>query len=657
MNCSSSRLSELVANNDVEFDADIAGPGVLVAFVVTSLAALITLMAAFVTLSTPSRLLNASDTVISRILRDVIKWISKRLRWKPNRTEGTDGQEERISGFSSFMISLSDQLLASEAAILIAGLIIHEEVTLYSMNIIIALGCLASTVHMATFAFFIDSIRQHRTAKIIRVIMMIAASGMLIFLLIVQISMTWDLESHVFLACTLRDYQIPSDVFGVATSLLVPIYILYGTIDIIRLLYAKEPGEETNTSHQPDRNNTHNFMGLPSYRNEAGIELQELRPNSGQADVHYNHRPPETEQGEAPGARNSLNSRRPQDNADIESNRATPGELRRPATVFAQLREIFGGTRPSQRDKLVDRWLRGTAVSTAVSTAAPNRFSTVQVRIRLRLAAETWAFVQCQSSFVSRWLWLWSGNVYGITSVFIARAETSEAGMSGNRDEMGFGQVVPLVLLVLPFLAALQSYSDYLVKANALNQKRQTAEFRGERRQQNSLREVWNQPSHQGARRPPPNSEEALASEQLEVMHVLNRIEQRCNDINAPWLYDWVLGDRLHESQHLRRAVITHTIYMFVFTTLLGFGQASGYFPTLTFVLLILLIVMAFGKVAALVRMHRNTTSNPHIMNFLDLLDKGVAEQQRRPADHAEGMMMVHASQGIQPDPDNPEEQ
>jgi hypothetical protein len=68
--------------------------------------------------------------------------------------------------------------------------------------------------------------------------------------------------------------------------------------------------------------------------------------------------------------------------------------------------------------------------------------------------AEVWAFHAGQGSFLWNILWLLSANVYGVTSVLVARSSTS--GISGDRDKMGYGQIVPLVLLVLPLLAAIQ---------------------------------------------------------------------------------------------------------------------------------------------------------------------------------------------------------
>ncbi|KAF4340683.1 hypothetical protein FBEOM_5399 [Fusarium beomiforme] len=55
-------------------------------------------------------------------------------------------------------------------------------------------------------------------------------------------------------------------------------------------------------------------------------------------------------------------------------------------------------------------------------------------------------------------LWLWSGAVYGVVTIFTSRAVAT--GMSGNSNKMGFSQLVPLTLLEFPVFAAMESHVD-----------------------------------------------------------------------------------------------------------------------------------------------------------------------------------------------------
>lgn len=71
---------------------------------------------------------------------------------------------------------------------------------------------------------------------------MVAGSGMLAFVLIIQLSYTWDMETHVYFTCVLHDFQIRGDdIANRVIGLFVPISVLYGTYEIVQLLYTKQP--------------------------------------------------------------------------------------------------------------------------------------------------------------------------------------------------------------------------------------------------------------------------------------------------------------------------------------------------------------------------------------------------------------------------------
>ena len=50
------------------------------------------------------------------------------------------------------------------------------------------------------------------------------------------------------------------------------------------------------------------------------------------------------------------------------------------------------------------------------------------------------------------------GVAYGIATVISSRRNVPVAGLSGNENTMGFGQLVPLFLMALPVLAAGEIY-------------------------------------------------------------------------------------------------------------------------------------------------------------------------------------------------------
>ncbi|KAL3478130.1 hypothetical protein BJX99DRAFT_224670 [Aspergillus californicus] len=75
---------------------------------------------------------------------------------------------------------------------------------------------------------------------------------MLVVLLVAQISDTWWNGKHVYFKCAIGDFQVDirGDFISFLTVSLVPILVVYGTYDVIRLLYSRngvdEPDEVDN---------------------------------------------------------------------------------------------------------------------------------------------------------------------------------------------------------------------------------------------------------------------------------------------------------------------------------------------------------------------------------------------------------------------------
>ncbi|RSL52415.1 hypothetical protein CEP53_008091 [Fusarium sp. AF-6] len=663
MDCSSKSLEQLIANDEVPFDADVAGLGVVGAFIATSLTALITLIVAFATFSVPPRLLNTADAILAEGVRSLFRIASEHVRRvfsKPDpnffiklvrrffrkvnrsRNKSVKDQEARINAFMTFMVSVSDQILVSEAAILVAGLIGYKEITLYSTNIIIALGCLASTVHLGTFPFFMERLKEHHTAKLMRVAIMSAVSGMLISLLVVQLSATWDTETHVFFICTLRDYQINAEHYlDCIVSLTVPIAILYSTINLIRLLYVptlsrddgepRQDGDEAGIS--PSRERSYGNVSRRRAPSNANTNHERLEQESSQVGTTQNGQPTRTPHED--------NNRRYNHFDDLElmprrshvGNRQegdmTPYEIesqQNPKARSGFFRGLFEATRPSNRDNLLRTWLQKKATAFLTSEVA----SEALIEFEGNLVAESWAFHQCQGSFVYKILWLWSGNVYGIVSVFTARINTT--GMSGKRDEMGFGQIVPLALLVLPIFAALQSKADY--EERLVSHSSQQAQQEGPEDQQSESSGPVGEPNL-SPRTLFLNTPERPLTERLA------RLEDRSIELDRRYLFDWARGSNLERSAMLRHSVFLHTGVMFVFTTLLGFFMAYGEFPIATLVLAVLLILPTLRKVVGLIRKFRYTRSQ------LSLTDDG-NEDEREAGGHGHQMAVATTIEGTQ---------
>ncbi|KAF5628837.1 hypothetical protein F52700_7930 [Fusarium sp. NRRL 52700] len=598
MDCSPESLRSLVIHEEVEFDADIAGPGVLAAFLVTSLIALATLVMAFLTLSVPVRLLNSGDDVIAAGARRLYHALRAKFP-KTKRTKVVQSRKERTHVFMAFMIAISDQILVSQASILIAALIIHDDITIYSSNIVIALGCLASTVHLGSFPFYIDRIKEHSSAKIIRVLAMVTGSGMLVFLLVVQLSYTWDMETHVYFICTLQDYQISQEMGGtdyidLLMGMFVPLTVLYGTYEIIQLLYRDQLVDE-NLNGSGARSESivarQNRSGLNDQQlpENGGIELQNLARLEDQANPENHQDSSDTElEGQAIISILGLISGR---NIEISTDNETDYQhqrfvLLKPRGAKIQFKDLLNEINESKREQLLNKWLKLKALTILTSTTGSTK-----LRFLVGLTAETWAFHQC--------------NIYGIVTIFTSRPLAT--GMSGNPNEMGFGQVVPLTLLVLPIFAAIESHADYKQKLKSMEKAHVDRASLGI-------------PVHGNTRSPlggrSPGQRQHIPSEMgiASIHNVQEILKKRSKDIGYPELYNWVTGDDLTSAPSLEVGVAIHAAVMFTISSLLGFSMAYGQ-TIINITLVVILFVLAVRRLAGLLLVELDLRSCPKILD------------------------------------------
>ncbi|KAF5570955.1 hypothetical protein FPHYL_790 [Fusarium phyllophilum] len=623
MDCSPSRLKRLVSDEEVEFDADIAGPGVLAAFLITSLIALATLILALLKISVPERLLNSGDAVIAAVARRTYHRLRAKFP-KTKRTKVVESRTERTHAFMAFIIAISDQILVSQASILIAALIIHADITIYSTNIVIALGCLASTVHLGSFPFYIDRIKDHGSAKLIRVLAMVTGSGMLVFLLVVRLSYTWDMDTHVYFTCTLWDYRMSDEMgetnyIGFIMGAFVPLAVLYGTYETVQLLYREHPvdgksnGPGSGSGSMGESPVARRIRPEPEDQQPTeneGIELQTLARLEDQAipENHQEHSDIEVESHAIVSILQLISDSNiemsTENETDYQHQRSV---LLKPKVAKIKLKELLEEIKESKREQLLNRWLKLKALTILTSKTV----STRKLRLLVKLTAETWAFHQCRGSFAWRLCWLWSGNVYGIVTIFTSRAVTT--GMSGNPNKMGFGQVVPLTLLALPIFAAMESHADYKKKLKSIEKAHVD---------QGSLEISFttNTPS-QSRGHSPVQRQNILAEREIASIKTVQEIlEKRSKDIGFPELYNWLTGDDLTNAPSLQMGVAVHAAVMFAIATLLGFSMAYG-IANINITLIVLLFGLAARRLRGLLSVEKNLRSCPIIIDYLGCAD------------------------------------
>ncbi|CAG1996368.1 unnamed protein product [Fusarium graminearum] len=609
MDCDSSRLSRLVSLEEVEFDADIAGLGVLMAFVATSATVIIVLALAFFTLSVPSRLLNTGDAVMAAGIRRVYHRL-RALFPKLKIVKVVDTRNERVTAYKAFLLSTSDQLLVSQVAILIAAFIIYGEITIYSVNVVVALGTLASTVHLGCFPFYLDRLVDNSVAKFVRVLAMVSGSGMLIFMLIAQLSYSWDMETHVYFACAVKDFNMDGDTILTSfTSLFVPLTVLYGTYETVQLLYTKGPRDiESAGRHSRGQQIVPPQEGLGNESNvTAGpdIEMQLIRvvPTrlqqflDGNSTLNLSTIEKEAlvlhiEFNLTNGIAHSGQLKKTYHQLQLELSNQHP--------KITTVRDIWRKVREGERNTLLDHWLQLKALEFLRSEST----SRSQLWLPIIWIVERWTFHQCRGSFVWRMFWLWSGNVYGVASIFIFRVTT--IGMSGDPDHWGFGQIVPLALLALPLLAAMGSHADYKRQVKSIeNLAKSTAA---------NLTVATDQQSAQ----------DAVFPDDLEAIRFVSQIfQQRAKDLGHRYLYDWVRGFSLDRSSSLQIGAGFQAMVMFAITTILGFFMAWGT-ADMNIAMITLLATILFRRIVDLVLIAKATTGMPEILKILygDNLDE-----------------------------------
>ncbi|KAL4909571.1 hypothetical protein BDW74DRAFT_174774 [Aspergillus multicolor] len=602
INCSSAWQWEHAKNGSVEFDADIVGPGVIASFIAAALTALISLVVAYATFSIPTELINDIDGVIARGLRATFTFL-RTLVHIPSiaKTEGEEARDERIKVFQTFMLSISDQVLVSEMAILIATFAKYEDITIYSVNVIVALGCLASTVHLAMMPLLVRQMRKHRVIKASRSISMVIAAILLVVLLIFQINDTWGDGTHIYFRCALHDwkkdsYYLAANWIGFAVQLLVPIFIIYANYEIIRLLYSRRPDGE---------------------------------PESARED---------------PATANPTRRR---------------NRVSRMYNQFSEMRTY------SQQSQMRRFWARHKA-----RTVIQKNLSLKEQRQEAFFIAQTWVFHECQESFFWRILWLLSGNLYGLFDVLSARSNSD--GISGDRDSMGYGQIVPLVLLILPIFAVIQNYRDRIKDSREQTDSTEehptpsedtphtitthsqmglvrvhTADYTGTLSRSATI-----------ATAPGPSS-----SVRRRQTGLSNGNSPRLNDeimmtvFSSPTLpppedevytrtgvdrslRQWALHDKYEEMPFVSVSALIHSVFMLLFVSIYGWGMTTGYYHLVLTLNMILIIIMALRVSGSVYfwmfgRKHKDLFREDHL----------ASREGQATADHSQRMMYAHGAE------------
>ena len=197
--------------------ADVAGSGALAAFLASALFTIIAIIWGYLSDSLPDWYLNETDKHIvssfqswlaSKRVNRSVKWLWKKLKqWtlfifgKRPGPKHTMSRDERQEAVTRFILSLSDQQLATGLAVLVAGVANQCTLTVYEFQVIFALAWFSSTTHLATLDCLRDYFLNHHVVRNFRVF------GMLFLLLLLSYTLIMSMASideTIPLACTFR---------------------------------------------------------------------------------------------------------------------------------------------------------------------------------------------------------------------------------------------------------------------------------------------------------------------------------------------------------------------------------------------------------------------------------------------------------------------
>ncbi|KAF5245916.1 hypothetical protein FAUST_1503 [Fusarium austroamericanum] len=535
MDCDPEKLKKLVEDKKVEFDADIAGLGLS---------------------SQPQSL--RSSYCIRRLCHRPLGGSST-----PNHAKEVDIRNERIASYKAFLHSANDQLLVSLVAIMIGAVITSSKITIYSSNIVIAIGCLALAVYLGCVPFYMDRLRDHKIAMIVRILAILSGVVMLLFMLSLRLSDTWNMKTHVYLKCAMKDYILNGWVLlRRSTTVILYLAVLYGACEVVWVLY-KQQSPDIGSGGRPPQGQQGTSLAteiVQQSRHNPEIEMQQtlqvpnrlLEYRSGNSGLNLS-----TIEREVLAVYEIMVRNLTDDTgrlANIQNNyNQSAVTLFEPNTVPMTFREIWRKTRAEQRSALLNKFFQ-------------------------------------------------------------------LVGMGKIRDHWGFGQIVAIALLILPLFAAMESRADYKrrIKSIAASYDETSTEpADGDSTNPSFNHHTTGHEFVQGAGCP---------SDIEAIQFVGELFRRRAAAMGYPCLHNWVWGISLEESPTLQRSAVCQSIFILALATALGkyvqFYQAN-FLLGLGFVFAF--GMMAIGRVSGLAQMVKVTKCRC-LPGFLEKLDDDLSD-------------------------------
>ena len=323
-----------------------------------------------------------------------------------------DARERRSKGLEKFILALSDQQLVTGLAVLIAGYISPCSMSIYHFNIVAALGWFSSTTHLSTLAVLRVYFIEHPRLRNCRVVAMLFVFALLI---VAQgVTVASRLDNSVPVRCAWTHNSSSHVTFLDLISMIAIIIFLCVTYSsrIVRM-YSLDPEWSLQVWFADGVVKAFRKRARLSNLTEIAIVCSKL---------------PQVEQD---------NIRR-----KVKERQQYLGQ---------ELVKIV--IKSSSKSKVEQGVLWQSLNERRRYTG---HFNVMKPK---RSSPDTVLTSEIGHSFLSDRFTLEFGIALGITQVIFSRTGESSAGIVGSQDNVNFGQLVPLLLMLLPLFAAGEVYS------------------------------------------------------------------------------------------------------------------------------------------------------------------------------------------------------
>ena len=368
------------------------------------------------------------DGPISVLLRRSMTIAMGILGWDPAVADHDKGledddisrnaRERRSKGLAKFILALSDQQLVTGLAILIAGFVSPYSMSLYHFNIIAALGWFSSTIHLSTLAVLRVYFIEHPRLRDWRVGAMLSVLALLTIAQVVTTAST--LDNSVPFCCAFTSGS-SEDLDLVSIISIIVIVFFLGTAYTNRIVRLYTPYPEWSVQGW--------------LVNAVVVAFHKRSPLSNLTEIAIAcSKLPQVEQDKIRWKVNMRQQYLGQELVDVV--------IRSPSKSKAEQGVLWQNMNERRRYN-AHYVLLGSG-----SSGWKRRFRFIVMMMMIEIG----------HSFLGDLLTLLFGIVYGITQILVDRSDEPSAGIVGSQNHISFGQLVPLLLILLPLFAAGEVY-------------------------------------------------------------------------------------------------------------------------------------------------------------------------------------------------------